>query len=179
MAPTSVYKVDASDVIVEVDDGFRRFAAENGAGRLPEGVVGRSLFDFIKGRQPLEVWRHLLLRARRQGPIENLRCRCDSPSTRRVIAIDLDPEPDGSLVFRARTVLEVERDWVPLLEYKSPNGSMLEICSWCLRVRVGEWVDIEDAVRRLRLLDEAHAPGVAHALCSDCRDRLLGDLEDD
>jgi hypothetical protein len=174
----SIYRVDRRDRIVDFNDGFRSFAADNGAGALPERVLGRSLFSFIAGVQVPDIWRHLVERVRRGKPLEGLRCRCDSPDVRRVISIDVRPWPHGHVEFEARLVAELARERLALLEYRHPNGSMLEMCNWCLRVRLDGWVDVEQAVRRLGLLEGGEPPGIAHGLCDECRARLLGDLSE-
>ncbi len=48
--------------------------------------------------------------------------------------------------------------------------SLLVMCSWCKAVKVGDdtWVEVEDAVDRLKLFDFRYLPQISHGVCPSC-----------
>jgi hypothetical protein len=57
----------------------------------------------------------------------------------------------------------------------------VSVCSWCKKVYVpGEgWFEVEDAIERLHLLDNAPPPQVANYVTSATGGLLIGCLADD
>jgi hypothetical protein len=48
------------------------------------------------------------------------------------------------------------------------------MCGWCDRFEVeGEWVEVEEAARRLELFDRPELPALNHGICPDCSEMLL------
>jgi hypothetical protein len=45
---------------------------------------------------------------------------------------------------------------------------------WCDRFEVdGEWVEVEEAARRLELFNRSELPTLSHGICPDCNAMLL------
>src|ERR1044072_7250861 len=92
------YAIDDRDRLIKVDDGYYRFAAENGW----EGVgdsLGRSLWDFVAGRDVVKLQR-LLLRRVREGVREiELPFRCDGPEVAREMDIRIAADRTGRVVL--------------------------------------------------------------------------------
>lgn len=50
---------------------------------------------------------------------------------------------------------------------------LLTVCAWCERVRVaGRWLEMDDAISRLRTFEWAAPPDLTHGICEDCYERL-------
>jgi hypothetical protein len=85
--------------------------------------------------------------------------------------------PGGRVVLvSARMRSEEERDLPqPLLDPATPRGDeVLEMCGWCDRFEVdGEWVEVEEAARRLELFNRPELPALSHGICPDCNEMLL------
>ncbi len=48
------------------------------------------------------------------------------------------------------------------------------MCGWCDRFEVdGEWVEVEEAARRLELFNRPELPALSHGICPDCNELLL------
>jgi hypothetical protein len=103
--------------------------------------------------------------------------RCDGPEVRREMNIRIVARPGGRVVlFGARTRSEEPRDLPQrLLDPATPrNDEVLEMCGWCDRFEVdGEWVEVEEAARRLELLNRPELPALSHGICPDCNAMLL------
>jgi len=174
--PVLTYAIDHEDRLVKVDDGFYRFAEENGW----DGVgasLGRSLWDFVAGEELKKLQRMLLRRVRSEVRSIELPFRCDSADARREMNIRIIAHSSGrAVLFAAFMRSEEERDAPqPMLDPAAPrNDDMLTMCGWCDRFLVdGEWVEIEVAAKRLELFRRAELPTITHSVCPDCSEILL------
>ena len=171
------YAIDGEDRLVRVDEGFYRFAEENGW----EGAgdcLGRSLWDFVAGEEVKKVQRLLLRRVREGAPTVELPFRCDGPDSAREMDIRIAAGSSGRVVlFAARLRSEQPREErQPLLDADAPRaeGDFLTMCAWCDRFLVaGEWVEVEEAARRLELFRRARMPALDHGVCPQCSGQLL------
>jgi hypothetical protein len=110
------YAIDEHDHLVRVDEGYYRFAEENGW-REAGSSLGRSLWDYVAGRELVKLQRLLIRRIRDEVGDVELPFSCDGPTVRREI-----PQP--------------------LLDPRVPRSEeMVEMCGWCDRFEVeGEWM---------------------------------------
>jgi hypothetical protein len=167
--------IDDQDRLVKLDPGFHRFAEENG---WPESgaSLGRSLWDFVAGEDMKKLQRMLLRRVRDGiGDVE-LPFRCDGPGVRREMDIRIASSSGGRLVlFATRLRAEQPREFQPLLDpVAKRSDEPIEMCGWCDRFRVdGEWVEVEEAARRLQLFLRSEPPRISHGICPDCSEMLL------
>jgi hypothetical protein len=170
------YAIDGEDRLIKVDEGYYRFAEENGW-REAGTSLGRSLWDYVAGHEMRKLQRLLVRRVRDQVGDVELPFRCDGPGVRREMDIRIVARPGGRVVlFSARLRSEEERDAPqPLLDPEAPRSDeRLEMCGWCDRFQVdGEWVEVEVAAQRLELFNRRELPAVSHAICPDCNQMLL------
>jgi hypothetical protein len=166
-----VYRVDEGNTIIAVNDAWASFARANGAPRLAEEAVGAPLFGAIHCPELTLLWRDLLARVRHARVTLRLPYRCDSPGERRYYELTVWPESDGVIAFESVSRSTIVRSPQALLEATRESGGHLVSCSWCRRFRVSEWLEVEEAVTRLGLLEET-MPIVTHGLCPDCEIRV-------
>jgi len=170
------YAIDEHDHLVKVDEGFYAFAEENGWMEAGSSL-GRSLWDYVAGEDLKKVQRLLLRRIRNEVGDVELPFRCDGPEVRREMDIRILARPGGrAVLFSAHLRSEEERDVSqPLLDPAAPRGGdTLSMCGWCDRFEVdGEWVEVEEAARRLGLFERSQMPGLSHGICPDCNELLL------
>jgi hypothetical protein len=170
------YAIDEHDHLVRVDEGYYRFAEENGWNEAGASL-GRLLWDYVAGHEMRKLQRLLVRRVRDEVGDVTLPFRCDGPDLRREMDIRIVARPGGRVVlFSARLRAEEERDLPQrLLDPAAPRSEeMLEMCGWCDRFEVdGEWVEVEEAARRLGLFDQAELPELSHGICPDCNAMLL------
>jgi hypothetical protein len=170
------YAIDDRDHLLKVDDGYLRFAEENGwdgAG----ASLGRTLWDFVAGHEMKKLQRMLLRRVRDEVRTVELPFRCDGPGVRREMEIRIAADSSGRVVlFSARLRSEEARERSqPMLDPDAPRGEdRLEMCGWCDRFLVdGEWMEIEEAAARLELFRRADLPAISHGICPNCSEMLL------
>ncbi|MET0304689.1 MAG: hypothetical protein ABW196_00485 [Solirubrobacterales bacterium] len=174
---TLSYAIDDQDRLIRVDDGYYRFAAENGW----EGVgdsLGRSLWDFVAGHDVQKLQRLLLRRVREGARDVELPFRCDGPDVTREMDIRIAADTTGRVVlFSARLRAEEEREEPqPLLDPDAPRAEsdFLPMCAWCDRFLVdGEWVEVEEAAKRLGLFQRSRLPTLDHGICPQCSGQLM------
>jgi hypothetical protein len=171
------YAIDGEDRLIRVDEGFYRFAEENGWDGAGDSL-GRSLWDFVAGDEVRKLQRLLLRRVREGLRKVELPFRCDAPGFAREMDIRIAADSSGRVVlFSARLVSEREREAPqPLLDPNAPRaeGDFLTMCAWCDRFLVeGEWVEVEEAAQRLELFRRSRVPELDHGICPDCSGQLL------
>ena len=170
------YAIDQHDHLIRVDQGYYLFAEENGWSEAGTSL-GRSLWDYVAGDEMVKLQRLLVRRIRDEVGDVELPFRCDGPEVRREMKIRIVARPGGRVVlFSARLRSEEERElpqW--LLDPATPRSEeVLEMCGWCDRFEVdGEWVEVEEAARRLGLFNRPRLPALSHGICPDCNEMLL------
>lgn len=88
------YWLNHDDLLVEVDEEFRRFAIDNGAPELAsDSILGRPMAAFCTDESTIEIWTRLLARAR-AGAAVAVVIRCDSPEKRRLVDLRLEAHED-------------------------------------------------------------------------------------
>jgi hypothetical protein len=165
------YAIDERDRLIKVDPGYYRFAEENGWKEAGTSL-GRSLWDYVAGQEMKKLQRLLVRRIRDGVGGVELPFRCDGPGVRREMNIRIVARPGGRVVlFSARLRSEEAREFPqPLLDPEAPRGrDIVEMCGWCDRFKVeGEWVEVEEAARRLDLFNRSELPAISHDICPDC-----------
>jgi hypothetical protein len=170
------YAIDNQDHLIKVDNGYYRFAEENGWDAAGTSL-GRSIWDFVAGHEMRKLQRLLLQRIRNEVRDIELPFRCDGPDVRREMDIRIVAHPSGRVVlFSARLRSEEPRETPqPMLDPEAPRGEdLLEMCGWCDRFEVdGEWVAVEEATIRLELFNREELPAISHGICPSCSKMLL------
>jgi len=180
-APQDVitYAIDRVDDITAVGESWDTFVDANDGTTQAADTVGRSLWDFVSHDTTRHVYRDLIARVR-TGKRLAFSYRCDSPTRRRFMRMTMSPGPDGTVTFNSE-VLRTEPRVAPLVAI-SPEiqtGDLLRVCGWCKRVAVTdkEWVEVEMAVDRLRILADDPPVGVTHGMCPACFTRVMKEVD--
>lgn len=176
-----VHRIDSRDTLIEVNEQWLAFARENGAGHLSkETVLGRNLFSFISDAETSHVYSLLFQRVRKTLRVVSVHFRCDSPGQRRRFLMEIIPRANGVIEMATR-VLEIESrpDALLLDPCAMRDTRLVRVCSWCKRVEVEGhgWLEVEDAAERLCLMERETLPGITHAMCRDCFQRMHGDMD--
>ena len=166
---TISYRIDRSDTIVWVNETWNTFAQSNGWNEA-DSVLGRPVWEFVAGRETQLIWRELLARAR-TGVAIQVPFRCDAPAVRRYLQLAIKPAKSGEVFFASTTDRLIERNPLALLSAHYAEGEPIRCCSWCKRFDAEGWVEVEEAVERLGLLEQDIRP-VTHAMCADCEASL-------
>jgi hypothetical protein len=139
--------------------------------------LGRSLWDFVAGQDVKKLQRMLVRRVRDGVRDVQLPFRCDGPEVSREMDIRIAADRSGrAVLFSVRLRSEEARDEPqPLLDPDSPHGDeLLQMCAWCDRFKVGEeWVEVEEAAKRLKLFRRGELPAIDHTICPRDSEKLL------
>lgn len=86
------------------------------------------------------------------------------------MVLEISPGTNRQVQFTVRTTRQDERKRIALLDpLVNRTGEHLLMCSWCKRVNVvGNWLDVELAVKQLELFNETSLPQITHSICNDC-----------
>jgi hypothetical protein len=170
-----VYHINSDDVLTYVDDGWKADAVAGHAPALAHGAVGTPLFAHLTGEAVRTVYRRLLEKVR-TGKRISFTFRCDAPSLRRLLEMYIRPLGGGNVAFETRTVFEMPRDRIPLLDPDvKRTAAAVSLCPWCERIKIEDWIELEDAVRTGFVPASGEQPTITYALCpdDDHRFRLL------
>jgi hypothetical protein len=173
-----LYRLNDEDQIIFVNNAWDEFATANEGEHLARGhVLRRYLWDFITDSTTQQLYRDVLKRVRSGRPVR-FGFRCDSPDRRRLMEMDILPKENRAIEFRTRTVAEERREPQVLLEvHQNRNDELLRMCSWCKKVDIGgDWAEVEDAVARLRLFEQAVLPNLTHGICETCFTNATSEL---
>jgi hypothetical protein len=181
--PRPIYTIDALDRIVFANSAWVEFmrgeprTRKAAADELTiRSVIGRPVWDFIEGVQVRQLWEVLYERVRAVGAPVFVPMRCDTPSLRRLIDLELHPLGERSIQHVCECVWSEARPAVALLDPAYPrNDARLLSCAWCsrIRVRVGAWEEIEDAQLALRIEATETLPALQQGVCTTCKQSLL------
>jgi len=170
------YTVDASNRIVAVGGDWDRFARENSAPELSgERILGRPITDFLSPGPVVALVNELLERVRARGTAATIPFRCDSPELLRRLELTLTPLADGGVEFRSATVIERPHPHaLRILDPSVPRSDdHLTLCAWCRSVSLPEWVELDEAIRRLQLLETLPLPMISHGICPACEELMM------
>ena len=170
------YLIRPDHTVLEIHGGWDAFARENQAETLHSStVVGRQLDEFVADDETRAIYAALVDRVLQTGEPIRFTYRCDGPSCRRHMAMEIDLVASEIVRFRSRTVREEARTPQPLLDPEAPRSDeMIVMCGWCKRVEsAGEgWLDVEDYVARSGLLEASALPALSHGICPHCEDEM-------
>ena len=181
-AESITYHLDAEDRIVWVSPDWGRFAGANDAAELADtaAVIGKAIWPFIDGLTERSLYHQLFDQVRQGGKPIRIPLRCDSPTHRRYLELQIDPLDDaGGLAIGSHTHRIEPRPTVVLLDRRTIRSQMVvDICSFCLRIRSGnDWIEADEAVRSMRLFGDGPAPQLSHGVCPDCLPELYRRLD--
>lgn len=166
------YTIDRNDRIDAIDGEWESFADRNDAAQLSrDRVLGSSIWQFIEGIDTAEIHRLLFRRVRERELCVKLPFRCDGPRVRREMEMTVQPSVDAGVLIRTRVLLEQARPYAALLEGAvRRSNELIKVCSWCKKLQLlpGRWVEVEQAIREMRLLELPPIPRISHAMCEPC-----------
>ncbi|HAB58681.1 MAG TPA: hypothetical protein DCE75_11585 [Acidimicrobiaceae bacterium] len=175
-ALTVAYRINADDCVISMGDGWLHFARDNGAPELAELNGTQTLWSFFSSDTSRNVWQMIIERVRNSGDAMQVPLRCDAPHARRWFEMTVSPEAGEHVHFQSVLVFEELREPVAFLDAfveRDATDDEIAVCTWCAQAEYeGEWREVEDVVRRARLLERAVMPPVVHGVCSACRDEL-------
>jgi hypothetical protein len=175
------YRIDARDRITFVSPAWIAFALNNGAPELTgERVLGKSLWGFVADKETRHLYGLLFKKVRRDRRVITLPFNCDSPMLRRYMELAISALPDGAIALAGHLLREESRKPARLLDPMAERSeSFLRMCSWCKRVDAGanDWIEVEDAIRRLTLFSSSVLPQLTHGICPTCRSLFFEHFE--
>jgi len=171
------YVIDRSDTIVEVGPTWAAFAHDNGGQQFAESTLGRSLWDFVSGPTPRQVYRDLLARVR-QGHVARFAFRCDAPHCVRRMMMTMTCLDGGAVRFDTAIVATLLVQGLRSAEPPASNSrALVRMCSWCKRIATtDEWHEFEDGITRLGLFTPENRSLITHGICPSCADAIDREL---
>ena len=167
------YATDAAGGLVYVDGAWCDFARDNGAAEYaePDRLYGRPLLSFISEMTTRHVYSILMDRVVKDRLTIAVPFRCDAPTQRRWLELQMSPREQGGVHFRTRQFRTEPRP-APIAfdRPQTRTDVILRMCSWCKDVEIApaQWAPVEDAVRRFQVFASTDVPLITHGICPDC-----------
>jgi hypothetical protein len=133
-----VFGLSATDDIAYVGAGWDQFALANGgAGAVKSRVLGRSLWEFVKGPATRRFLEPVLAECRRSERRATMAYRCDSPQEERLFCQHFVPMGAGALRIENRMIrIRPHLPRLPAL----PGPAAARQCSVCFSTsNEGQW----------------------------------------
>ncbi|MGB5832096.1 MAG: hypothetical protein WBG92_08910 [Thiohalocapsa sp.] len=171
-----IHRTDADGKICYVNAAWLAFAAENGWGAGTSQALGSELMASITDLQTRHIYGLLMNRVRESGRPVRFSFRCDSPDCRRLMEMQMRYDRVlQEFEFCSRALHIERRETMPLLDASraTPSIETLSVCSWCKAVLAEHaWIEVEQALIRLRLFAADALPQISHGICPACSVRL-------
>lgn len=176
------YRIDSRDRLTGFNAAWDEFAIGNDTPALTGSLIeGRPLWDFITSPEVQHLYEVLLKRVRAGRALSSLPFRCDAPTLRRHMLMDIHLLPVGDVEFCCQVTRVEPRAPVPVDYGARPaeGNRFLRMCSWCNRVddMHGHWSEIEDAIARLQLFGDVEPLPISHTICAQCLSALDGEAD--
>jgi hypothetical protein len=171
-----IYTIDAFDRLVEVNRAFIDSLSNAPVKLCGPALIGRSIWDFVPGFVPRQLWQVLYQRVRAIGAPVFVPLRSDGPGHRSLVDVELHPVGDRSIRHVRERVTFEPRAAVSLLDPNYPRDSREILrCAWCARIQIclGQWEEIEQAHSTLRLGATLTLPRLQDSACVDCKQAVL------
>ncbi|TAE52409.1 MAG: hypothetical protein EAZ89_08505 [Bacteroidetes bacterium] len=173
-----VYQIDSQDIIRSVNADWVAFAQENQAEDLSEGVIGRSIWEFMSYGLVGKLYKELFDAVREARREVRVAFRCDNAQLIRIMELCIWPREEQYLEIHSKTVLEQPRGQ-PLREEVLSQGMVrgIPMCSKCNKIyaeQTGAWMEISDALTAA-LIEQPLK--VSFGLCERCTDNLTRTIE--
>lgn len=173
-----IYRIDAEDIIKDVNVAWCRFAVENNAPYLATEAIDKSLWDYISGIDVRRIYAAVFKRVRQQQCTMSFPFRCDSPSSYRAMRLWVAPLSEGWIEFRSVLVtISTQPHKLDILSSSSATSShSFLMCAWCKAIKAGtEWRPLETVLEDRSVLTQASLPTILHDVCDSCLESYLRD----
>lgn len=169
------YEIDKDDRIVFCSQNWDDFAVENDGAHLSfESIKGQSVWDHISCDRTVGLYQRIFASARAGNPVQFF-LRCDSPTIRRMLHVSVSPTIEGCVRTSMMLFRIDERDAVHTVlcdNADSTGDDCYTLCTWCNKVHLDGWHEIEHIVESRRSSGMENPPGIRHGICDPCHDRI-------
>jgi hypothetical protein len=116
------YELDDDLRIIAVDAAWSEFAIANGAPELvpPTGLLGQPVLSYVADLTTTLLYEQLFSKVQRTGDSIAVPFRCDAPSLRRFLELQIERLFPSGLLLHSTVLRVEERSEVPLLDRPAP-----------------------------------------------------------
>jgi hypothetical protein len=166
------YQLDPQDTIEWVSEDWLAFARENGAAGLElKAVLGKQLWEFIADEPTRQLYRNVFTMVRATDQPKVVPFRCDSPTLRRFMRLEVRHRPSCGLDLKSILVRAEPCERQGLLDANTRlSNDRVTMCSCCkfLLIEPLGWLSLAEANRLQQLDREGKRPQVRYDVCPSC-----------
>lgn len=165
------YIVNSGFKIIDANDAWRSFYAENGDDKSPTAFVGENLFHHIASADVQDIYLRIFNYVRSTQRAVHFPFQCNSPALMREMQMSITPLYTDGFVLECELLRATPLpDGLP----QEPLPGVIKICSWCNRILVGaHWLQIPDAIQAHHIFSRMSSPAIQHGICPECRAKFI------
>jgi hypothetical protein len=177
-----IYRINLRDEILFVNDIWNQVvSAHSDSSLLEQNILGRAIWEFINDNLTRDFYKEIIQSVRRNKPAR-FNFRCDSPSTRRLMEMDITRQTNEQVQFESKIIRAEKRPFQRMLDSGALRSDKIIIsCSWCKKVNIEKdiWLEIEDAVSAMGIFENAKLPNISHGICKECYKTCIRKLDEE
>ncbi|MGC9062359.1 hypothetical protein [Calditerrivibrio sp.] len=162
---TLIYYLDENNVILNTSE------------ILAKQNIGKNYFDFINDEMLKIILSRIFDSVRKKGSPFKTSYRCDNEDELRLYDLEITPMVNNILKLKHELVNTTKR--ATKLHFSSNSDIIFTMCAWCNKIKYRDiFIELEDAVNKMKLLEYNFLPKFSHGICPDCYTGLIKEIEE-
>lgn len=173
------YIIDNQYRIIKVHSNWDKFAKDNygDISIMERNIIGKSIMEYIKG-DSVKMWYESIIELAKNLKINITRpYRCDSPSKKRFMEMEIIPLENGNILINHYLIREEEMresENKPFSFNFTDERNIITRCSICNRfLHKNRWIELEEAIKHF----DFRVIQITDIICNDCIRRELADTD--
>lgn len=140
-------------------------------------LLNKDFFKFLSLPELRILFRAIFKEVRGKDKVFETFYRCDSLQSKRKYRLRISHQ-DSKIIMEH--FLEEETPLDKAVKFNTKGELYLKMCSWCNKIYVSSkgYVELEDAIQRLKLMEYESLPKITHEICQECLSKLVNEVED-
>jgi hypothetical protein len=175
-----VCRLDASNTIVAAGGSWSQLLRPSSVSAdPPPPYLGRRLWSHLSDATAVHLYQALVAKVRQTARPLPVPFRHDLPGKRLYLEMRICPLPAGGIEFQSARLREEPLQQSSFLGRPRYSAEFIRMCGWCKRIAAPEWVDVEEAICRLKLLESDELLRVTHSICPACAEAVIRQAQGD
>lgn len=142
-----------------------------------KNILGSSYFEFIDDSMLIKILEKIFQKVREKRTSFHTTYRCDDEENIRTFSLDIIPTDNDNLKLIHKIIDKKPR--IKPINLTKRSSDIVYLCAWCNRIKIQDaFVEIDDAVNKLKLLEHNYLPEFSHCICNECQTKLLKELDE-
>ncbi|ADR19535.1 hypothetical protein [Calditerrivibrio nitroreducens] len=160
-----IYYLDENNVIINTSE------------ILAKQYIGKNYFDSTYDEMLKKILSKIFDAVRKKGSPFKTTYRCDNEVELRLYELKITPMVNNILKLKHELINTTKRE--TKLNFSSTSDIIYTMCAWCNKIKYQDnFIELEDAVNKMHLLEYNFLPKFSHGICPDCYTGLIKEIEE-